>query len=42
MLSIVLTYHDTLYLLSELGLLVAVLLACWVVPKVRHQGQQQS
>jgi hypothetical protein len=42
MLSILLNYHDGLYLLTELGVLLVVLLACWLVPKVEHRGHEQS
>lgn len=42
MLSIVLTHHDSLYLLTELGLLAVVLLACWLVPKVEHHSHRQA
>jgi hypothetical protein len=38
MLSIVLNYHDTLYLMTELGLLAVVLLACWLVPRLEGHG----
>lgn len=36
MLSLVLNYHDMLYLLTELGLLGLVLIFCWVLPKPVH------
>ncbi|MEB3252792.1 MAG: hypothetical protein VKO01_11745 [Cyanobacteriota bacterium] len=36
MLSLVLSYHDILYLLTELGLLGLVLILCWVLPKPSH------
>ena len=42
MLSIVLTYHDTLYLLTEVGLLALVLLAYWLVPRPEHHGHEHS
>ncbi|HIK43820.1 MAG TPA: hypothetical protein IGR64_02920 [Leptolyngbyaceae cyanobacterium M65_K2018_010] len=37
MLSFMLTYQDTLYLVTKLGALGLVLLACWLVPKLEHQ-----
>lgn len=36
MLSLVLSYHDMLYLLIELGLLGLVLILYWVLPKPVH------
>jgi hypothetical protein len=36
MLSLVLSYHDILYLLTELGLLGIVLVLCWLLPKPMH------
>ena len=36
MLSLVLSYHDMLYLLTELGLLGLVLILYWVLPKPVH------
>lgn len=38
MLSILLTYHDALYLATELGLLTVVLLAGWLMPRLEQQG----
>jgi hypothetical protein len=36
MLFLILTYHDTLYLATELGALVLVLLAYWLLPLPQH------
>jgi uncharacterized protein YdaU (DUF1376 family) len=36
MLSLILTYHDTLYLAAELGALVLVLLLYWLTPRPAH------
>jgi hypothetical protein len=36
MLSLILTHQDTLYLVTKLGALGLVLLACWLVPKLEH------
>ncbi|WP_256378553.1 hypothetical protein [Nodosilinea sp. P-1105] len=38
MLSTLLTYHDTLYLLAKLGALGLVLLLCWLLPRLEHHG----
>lgn len=37
MLTLLLTYQDTIYLVTKLGTLGAVLLACWLVPKLSHR-----
>jgi hypothetical protein len=37
MLSLILTDQDTIYLVTKLGALGVVLLACWLVPKLGHQ-----
>jgi len=42
MLLMLLTYHDTLYLATELGLLAIVLLACGLMPKHRHHKHEPS
>lgn len=42
MLSILLTYHDALYLVTELGLLAVVLLACWWLPRLEHRHHEHS
>jgi hypothetical protein len=42
MLWMVLTYHDALYLVTELGLLSAVLLLCWLVPRFEHHSPGHS
>lgn len=40
MLSLMLIYHDTLYLVTELGVLGLVLFLCWLVPRVDHHWPQ--
>ncbi len=42
MLSMLLTYHDALYLATELGLLAVVLLAFWFLPGSAHRHPNQS
>jgi hypothetical protein len=38
MLFLVLTYHDTLYLITQLGALALVLLLCWqLTPPHQHR-----
>ncbi len=34
MLSLIFTYHDSLYLLTELGALVLVIFLCWLTPRL--------
>lgn len=41
MLSLILTYHDGLYLATELGALGLVLFLCWLVPRLGHYRSQQ-
>ena len=36
MLFLAFTYHDTLYLATELGALGLVLWLCWLVPRLEH------
>lgn len=36
MLFLTLTYHDTLYLATELGALVLVLFLRWLTPRLEH------
>jgi hypothetical protein len=36
MLSLMLSYHDTLYLITELGALGLVLFLCWLAPRLEH------
>lgn len=36
MLFLMLTYHDTLYLATELGVLGLVLFLCWITPRLEH------
>lgn len=36
MLFLALTYHDTLYLTTELGALALVLVLCWLTPHLEH------
>lgn len=38
MLIALLTYQDTIYLLTKVGALGIVLLACWLVPKLDHRA----
>jgi hypothetical protein len=40
MLSLMLTYHDRLYLATELGTLGLVLLLSWVVTRLEHPHSQ--
>lgn len=42
MLSILFTYHDALYLVTELGVLAIVLLVCWLAPRSEHHGHKPS
>ncbi|WP_264308329.1 hypothetical protein [Nodosilinea nodulosa] len=40
MLSLIFTYHDRLYLATELGALGLVLLLCWLAPRLdRYRSQ---
>ncbi|WP_263970604.1 hypothetical protein [Leptolyngbya sp. KIOST-1] len=40
MLSLTLTYHDTLYLMTEIGTLGLVLFLCWLTPRLEHHRPQ--
>jgi hypothetical protein len=40
MLSLAFTYHDTLYLTTELGVLGLVLWLCWLAPRLDHHRPQ--
>ncbi len=40
MLSLIFTYHDSLYLTTELGALVLVIFLCWLTPRLEHQRPQ--
>lgn len=41
MLSLILTYHDWLYLATELGALMLVLFLCWLTPRLEHHSPQR-
>jgi hypothetical protein len=40
MLPLILTYHDSLYLATEIGALVLVLFLCWLTPRLEHHRPQ--
>jgi hypothetical protein len=42
MLSLMLTYHDALYLTVELGTLALVLGLCWLMPHLDHRRPQHE
>jgi flagellar biogenesis protein FliO len=42
MLFATLTFHDGLYLATEVGTLALVLFVCWLVPKLDHHPNVHS